>query len=173
MATLIGAQRIEKEKRINAILSRSNKEIQVPKTALTVLLAFSKELEDLLSASTGLEFSPGFVDKLENLIQKFPHNLGTVATTKHGELDKTGTALWNLSARLKRSNDLNNQQTSTILAMVRLYALLMLDCAHSRGKGGTTNIARMMKVALKTAKHCLGAIYLANLPKSPISLAVY
>lgn len=116
----------------------------------------------MFSASTGLKVSTGLVDKLENHIQGFPHNLGSAAAIKYGELDKTGTSLWNLSTRLKRNDDLNNQQTLTVLAMTRLYALLMLDCAHISGRGGSTNVARVMKVALKTAKHCLGAIHLAT-----------
>jgi hypothetical protein len=32
----------------------------------------------------------------------------------------------------------------------------MLDCAHSSGNGAFANVARLMKVALKTAKSCLG-----------------
>jgi hypothetical protein len=127
------------------------------------LLAFAKELEDLFSTSTGLKISPSLVDKLEHHIQNFPLNLGSAAATKYGELDRSGTALWNLSTRLKRNDDLNNTQILTVLAMARLYALLMLDCAHSSGNGAFTNVARVMKVALKTAKNCLGA----NL--SPIS----
>ena len=96
------------------------------------------------------------MDKLENNIQSFPLNLGSAAVTKYCELDRSGTALWNLSARLKHDNGLSNTQTLTVLAMARLYALLMLDCAHSSGNGAFTNVARVMKVALKTAKNCLG-----------------
>jgi hypothetical protein len=137
---------------------------------LTDLPAFAQELEDLFSTSTGLKISPGLVNKLENHIQSFPRNLGSVASIKYGELDKTGTALWNLSARLKRDDDLNNRQTSTVLAMARLYALLVLDCAQSSGKGGPTNVSRVMKVALKTAKHCLGTIHIANFKIYPGSI---
>jgi hypothetical protein len=121
-----------------------------------VLLAFAKELEDLFSTSTGLKISPNLVDKLENNIQSFPPNLSTATATKYGDLDRSGTALWNLVARLKRDDDLSNTQTLTVLAMARLYALLMLDYAHRRGNGAYTNVPRVMKVALKTAKSCLG-----------------
>jgi len=103
-----------------------------------------------------LKISPSLVDKLENHIQNYPPNLGSAGASKFGELDKSGTELWNLSARLKRNDDLSNAQTLTVLAMARLYALLMLDCAHSSGNGAFANVARLMKVALKTAKSCLG-----------------
>jgi hypothetical protein len=127
---------------------------------LTDLLAFAKELEDIFSTPIGLKISPALVNKLENQIQGFPRNLGSAAAIMYGEFDKTGTALWNMSSRLRRNDDLNNQQTQIVLAMARLYALLMLDCAQRSGKGGSTNVARVMKVALKTAKQCLGAIHL-------------
>jgi hypothetical protein len=123
---------------------------------LIVLLAFAKELEDLFSTSARLKILPNLVDKLENNIQSFPLNLGSAAASKYGELDRSGTALWNLSTRLKRDDDLSNAQTLTVVAMARLYALLMIDCAHIIGKGAFTNVARVMKVALKTAKNCLG-----------------
>jgi len=126
---------------------------------LTDSLAFAKELEGIFSTPIGLKISPALVDKLENQIQSFPRNLGSAAAIKYGEFDKTGTALWNMSSRLRRNDDLNNQQTQIVLAMARLYALLMLDCAQRSG-GGSTNVARVMKVALKTAKQCLGAIHL-------------
>jgi len=121
------------------------------------MLAFAKELEDLLSMSTGLKISPNLVDKLENNIQSFPLNLGSAAANKCGDLDRSGTTLWNLSARLKRDDGLSNTKTLTVLAMARLYAFLMLDCAHRGGNGACTNVPRVMKVALKTAKNCLGA----------------
>jgi hypothetical protein len=112
-----------------------------------------------------LKISPILVDKLENHIQNYPPNLGSAAASKFGELDKSGTELWNLSARLKRNDDLSNAQTLTVLAMARLYALLMLDCAHNSGNGAFANVARLMKVALKTAKSCLGmkSIHLSQL----------
>jgi hypothetical protein len=113
-------------------------------------------LEDLFSTSTGLKILPNLVDKLENNIQSFPLNLGSAAATKYGDLDRGGTALWNLSARLKRGDGRSNTQTLTVLAMARLYAFLMLDCAHRSGNGAYTNVPRVMKVALKTAKNCLG-----------------
>jgi hypothetical protein len=121
------------------------------------LLAFAKELEDLFSTSTEFKVSLSLVDKLENHIQSFPLNLGSAAASKYSELDKSGTALWNLSARLRRDDKVSNAQTLTVLAMTRLYALLMLDCAHISCDGAFTNIGRIMKVALKTAKSCLGA----------------
>lgn len=125
--------------------------------------AFTKELEDQLSTPSGLNTMPSLMDKLENNIQSFPQSLGSAAAIKYSELDKSGTALWNLSTRLKRNDGVNNRQTLTVLAMMRLYALLMLDCAQSSGKGAFTNVARVMRVALKTAKHCLGAIRLTSL----------
>lgn len=139
------------------------------KTLLIALLAFGKELEDLLSTSNGLKISPKLVDKLENNIQSFPSNLGSAAVAKYGDLDRSGTSLWNLSAKLKRNEGLSNAQTLIVLAMVRLFALLMLDCAHSSGNGAFTNVARVMKVALKTAKNCLGT---SCSPFSPIHLTL-
>lgn len=155
MAPLTMAPRLEREKRVNSILSRSHKCPRL-ETLLIVLLAFAKELEDLFSTSTGLKISPNLIDKLENNIQSFPPNLGSTAAATYGNLDRSGTALWNLAARLKRDDELSNTQTLTVLAMARLYAFLMLDCAHSSGNGAFTNIARVMKVALKTARNCLG-----------------
>jgi hypothetical protein len=126
-------------------------------SSLTILLAFATEVEALLSEPTGPRISASLVDKLENHIQTFPANVGSAASAKYEDLDRSGTTLWNLCTRLKRSDEPNNQQKPLVLAMTRLYAFLMLDSGQNSGKGNFTNGVRVMKVALKTAKNCLGA----------------
>lgn len=46
--------------------------------------------------------------------------------------------------------------------MARLFAFMMLDAAQSSGKGSFSNGVRVMQVALKTAKTCLGTMRYAS-----------
>jgi hypothetical protein len=124
--------------------------------------AFAEELETYLSAVQGPRLTTAIVDKLENHIQNFPDNLGSAATARYEELDKSGATLWNLCTRLKRNTDLETQQTSVVFAMTRLFAFMMLDAAQSSGKGSFSNGVRIMQVALKTAKTCLGTMSSAS-----------
>ena len=157
MALLITASRAEKEKRLNSILGKyftSTKRSSAANSSWP--LAFAKELETHLSAIEGPRLSTVIVDKLESHIRNFPDKLGSTATARYGDLDKNGTALWNLCTRLKRNNHPQTQQISVVLVMTRLFAFMMLDAAQSSGNGSFANCVRVMKVALKTARNCLG-----------------
>ena len=125
---------------------------------MIVEIAFAGEIIVSLSSPTAPQITDSFIDKFEKNIQNFPSNIGTTAVVKYGELDRRGTTLWNLCTRLKRNSSIDNQTTLAIL-MARVYALKMLHCAQSSGKGGSMNGVRVMKVALKSAKNCLGEIY--------------
>ena len=88
--------------------------------------------------------------------------MASAAALKCGELDTTGTGLWNTCTRLRRREE-SNKQISVIIMMARVYAFLILDCAQSSGNGTLNNILRVEKVALKTAKSCLGMTLSASL----------
>lgn len=122
------------------------------------LVAFAGELEGQLSAATALKLPATLIDQLERHIQSFPNNLGSTAATRYGDLDKGGTGLWNLCTRLKRKDGDNKQQGSLVLTMTRLYAFMLLYCAQNSGKGTFANGLRLMRVALKVAKSCLGTM---------------
>jgi hypothetical protein len=103
--------------------------------------------------------SENLIDSLEKQIHSFPNNVTSAAALKYGELDVVGTELWNICTRLKRREEYNKQQAPVVIVMTRVYAFLMLDCAQSSGNGTLSNILRVKKIALKTAKNCLGMPY--------------
>ena len=45
-----------------------------------------------------------------------------------------------------------------VLLLARVYAFLMLDCAHVAGKSTGGNLARTMKIGLKAGKNCDGTL---------------
>lgn len=40
--------------------------------------------------------------------------------------------------------------------MARVFAFLLLDAAHNKTHGTLENVVRLMRVALKAAKSCIG-----------------
>jgi tetratricopeptide (TPR) repeat protein len=123
---------------------------------LSVLLAYADKLEEQLSSSDGvLEVSPALVDELDSRTKAFTKTLGVAAASRGGDLDGKGTALWNLSTRLKRSQHQDGHPTPVIVGMVRMFALQMLFTAEVSGTSSTDNTIRVLRVALKTTKSCL------------------
>ena len=77
--------------------------------------------------------------------------------SKCQEIDNTGTSLWNICTRLRREYDLDKpQDVPTILLMARVFAFLLLGCAHESGKSEASNAVRVMKIGIKAAKNCIG-----------------
>lgn len=74
-------------------------------------------------------------------------------STQQEQLDRGGTQLWNLAARLHRDHgNVQNQD----LCLTRAFAFLLLDSAQTTEREhGDSNVVRLMKVALKAAKICL------------------
>ncbi|KAI9739411.1 MAG: hypothetical protein M1818_005099 [Claussenomyces sp. TS43310] len=133
------AARAEEEKRVTAIIS------------------FAERIQSVLSALSGTKVSVTFFNELEESIGLFPKSVSLVAENKIEVFDRIGTALWNLCIRFRRSvSNEDFSEAQAVMLMARVYAFLLLDCAHSSEKDGMANAVRVMKVSLKTARSCLG-----------------
>ncbi|KAI9820657.1 MAG: hypothetical protein M1827_005026 [Pycnora praestabilis] len=125
--------------------TRANKEKKVES-----ILSFARNLQNRLE----LDISSAILaTEVRQYINDFPGRLGMYATSRYDDLDLCGTALWNLSIRLKRNNG-SDAEKETLLC-VRVFAFMLLDCAQQSSRGSTLNCIRLLKVALKTAKHTL------------------
>lgn len=102
------------------------------------------------------------VRDLNNQIRVLP--LQVKSTVKHGELDKLGTELWNLSTRLRHDETKSNEVTGDIvvsrtraLCLLRAFSFLLLDSAGRQGTRSCPrkSCIRLLKVALKAAKVCI------------------
>ncbi|KAI9697243.1 MAG: hypothetical protein M1836_004807 [Candelina mexicana] len=137
----------------------------------------AKRLSDILnfadtlykSLETGHQVPNLHID-LKKHIHDFPANISVTAASRYEELDARGTALWNLTTRLKRSTEIDEEFQD--LCHVRVFAFLLLDCGQQTSRGTVSSIRfffalislslnrsldciRLQKVALKAAKYCL------------------
>jgi hypothetical protein len=110
-----------------------------------------------LSVSKSRKISRTLFDDFEKHIADFPGRHGSIVGQKYAEMDRCGTSLWNLSTTLRRStNEDESPDFSMVLLMTRVYAFLMIDYAYNSGDKEPSNLTRVMKLGLKTAKNCLG-----------------
>ncbi|KAH7351006.1 meiosis protein SPO22/ZIP4 like-domain-containing protein [Rhexocercosporidium sp. MPI-PUGE-AT-0058] len=120
------------------------------------ILAYAAELEATLKAAAATKTSTSTAQELETRIANFPENLTISASSKCEELDRSGTTIWNLCTRLRRDYDTDKpQDVPIVLLLARVYAFLMLDCAHLSGKSTGVNLARIMRTGLKAGKNCV------------------
>ncbi|KAK0108931.1 hypothetical protein ONS96_002768 [Cadophora gregata f. sp. sojae] len=125
---------------------------------LKTVLSYAADLEAALPAAAASKISTSTAQELEKQISIFPDSLSISATSKCEELDRIGTTIWNLCTRLRRDYDTDKPQDMPIvLVLARVYAFLMLDCAHVAGKSTGGNLARMMRTGLKAGKNCVDA----------------
>jgi hypothetical protein len=119
--------------------------------------AFSATTRSKLSPLPSGPASLSLQAQLHEQIATFPGNLASLAVSKHHDLDTEGLTLWNLSTRLMRSKDFPvlPDQRATLLA-ARVFAFLLLDGGLSKGNSSLANVSRLMKIALKAAKGCIG-----------------
>lgn len=76
------------------------------------------------------------------------------------ELDRLGTAIWNLSTRLMRDIDTANisPDTRKLAVYARVFAFHLLDAAQHSGKANLGNKMRLMRLALKAGRSSIGGI---------------
>ncbi|KAI9826189.1 MAG: hypothetical protein M1819_007445 [Sarea resinae] len=118
-----------------------------------------KRLKVALSFATGLPkrlqsdaSDASLSADLQRHITDFPTRF-SASSLVFEDIDTRGTNLWNLATRLNRE-DTQKARTAVSLA-ARMFALLLLDCAQQSPGGTVQNCLRLLKVAIKTAKHCL------------------
>lgn len=110
-----------------------------------------------LSGSTGTNVHPTFILELEQQVLNFPSNLASAAVSKYEDLDSNGTELWNACTRFRRSNgSADSEAAQNMVLLARVFAFLLIDCAGNNDNGRNINVVRLMKVALKAAKNCIG-----------------
>lgn len=117
------------------------------------------KLQDQLRNTLTSDTTGSLLSDIETQITTFPNKLGTAAVSKVEELDSKGTELWNTSTRLRRQHGEKGAKDMLILLlMTRVFAFLLLACAHEHGKSAPGNLVRVMKAGLKASKNCLGRI---------------
>ncbi|KAI9055545.1 hypothetical protein LZ554_000492 [Drepanopeziza brunnea f. sp. 'monogermtubi'] len=120
------------------------------------ILSFAAELEANLPTAAASKTSISTTKDLEERISSFPENLSVTKSSQCEELDRSGTSIWNLCTRLRRDYDTEQpQDVPIVLLLARVYAFLMVDCAHVAGKSAGVNLIRLMKTGLKAGKSCL------------------
>ncbi|KAI9832360.1 MAG: hypothetical protein M1826_002046 [Phylliscum demangeonii] len=114
------------------------------------VLAFTESLSSRLRAENT---DAALIADLQHQINGFPLSNSAFGVAKAAELDARGTALWNLSTRMKR----NERQASdkTVLCLVRIFAFLVMDYAQQTAVQTPPGCVRLLKVALKTARVAL------------------
>jgi hypothetical protein len=70
------------------------------------------------------------------------------------DLDRHGTELWNLAARLHRDAEAASRLQLT-LCLLRVFAFYLVDSGHSQKVGAPEQRIRILKVAIKAAKIAL------------------
>ena len=100
----------------------------------------------------------------------FPDNIGNLPVTTCSEIDAVATTLWNLctrSARNTRDIGQYGAEQYTIfddtILLAKTFSFLLLDCTRYHERCNTSDIARLMKVALRTAKTTLSMKYTQEL----------
>lgn len=119
--------------------------------------AFSATARSKLSPLPSGPASLNLQTQLHEQINGFPSSITSLAVSKRQDLDIEGLTLWNLATRLMRTNDcpISPDQRATLLA-ARVFAFLLLDGALGRGNTSPACVSRLMKIALKAAKSCIG-----------------
>lgn len=154
----IRAGRTDKEKRVTVLLCKSPSQAEdVESAGLPFTQAFTHDIQHQLPAAVSSRSSGSLLHEIEKAIATFPGNLGTPAASKCEEIDSAGTVLWNLCTRLRRDVNPGSAQESppAITDIARVFAFLLLCCAHDHGKSATSNSLRLMKIGNKAAKNCL------------------
>ncbi|KAH8687536.1 meiosis protein SPO22/ZIP4 like-domain-containing protein [Tricladium varicosporioides] len=109
-----------------------------------------------LPIAAASESPVSLTQEIEKCISAFPGSLGSAAALRCEEIDTIGTALWNLCTRLRRDkNPVEPGNTPSILVVARVFAFLLLNCAHDHGKVTVGNSLRLMRIGIKAAKGCL------------------
>ncbi|RFU28018.1 hypothetical protein B7463_g8334, partial [Scytalidium lignicola] len=118
------------------------------------ILTFATELQTQLPKVITSNIYEALFREIENQIQTFPNKLRPASLSICEELDRHGTALWNLCTRLRRDEKfINHKDVPIMLTLVRVFSFLLLDIAQDLEKA--TSIVRLMKVGIKAAKNCL------------------
>jgi hypothetical protein len=130
---------------------------EVENVGLSFIQAFAHDIQQQIPAAVASRSPGSLVHEVEKAIATFPSNLGTAAASKCEEIDSTATVLWNICTRLRRDNESETpQDPPAMLDMARVFAFLLLCCAHGHGKPTTSNLSRLMKIGFKAAKCSIG-----------------
>ncbi|RDW82233.1 hypothetical protein BP6252_03345 [Coleophoma cylindrospora] len=125
---------------------------------LHILLSFAAQLQERLPDAVDLKTNGTLLDDVETQIMTFPNKLGAAAVSKVREIDNKATELWNTSTRLRRQyEEADTKAMPVLILMTRVFAFLLLACAHEHGKSAPSNIVRLMKAGLKVSKNCLNS----------------
>ena len=116
-------------------------------------------LEAFLTPTSASSLPAGLIDNLVKKIETFPRGTEHAVSKYAQELDQLGTALWNQCTRLRRKfqvSDLSPKATLMNILLARIYALLLLDSAQPSAQATFANVLRLLKLALKVVKNCIG-----------------
>ncbi|KAF8863587.1 SPO22-domain-containing protein [Acephala macrosclerotiorum] len=117
------------------------------------VLAFASDLEAQLPAAAASKTATTLLHETEKNLAAFPETINATAASKCEEFDRCGTTIWNLCTRLRRDYDTGKpEDVPLILLLARVYAFLLLDCAHQSGNAVPGNLPRLMRIGLKAAR---------------------
>ena len=123
--------------------------------------AFASDLTRRLERA----YDSTLLNELQIQINCLPLQASSAVVAKQDELDERGTELWNHATRLRRDES-DPKCTSKedaalqarVLCLLRAFSFLLLDTAGkhtTKGRQGKSCV-RLMTVALKAAKVCIG-----------------
>jgi hypothetical protein len=125
-----------------------------------MLAAFAAELKAQLSSECSEEILSKVFQDTKKQVFSFPTTPRSAVEGRCVEIDDHATALYNLCTRLKRNQKTNDETGSFRCAILfaKVFSFFMLDCTRYGGQSTTSNLVRLMKVCLKTAKGCIGEL---------------
>lgn len=158
----VSSGHLEKGKRIKSLLCEYRMCKYVYRPADAYHLAFAADIQHQISDLQSDKVSNKTLHGIEKQVANFPDNIGSLSVTKCAEIDAVATALWNLCTRTRRNIQNvddhgveNHILFNDTVLLAKGFAFLLLDCTRYHDQRNTSDVARLMKVALRTAKTCL------------------
>ncbi|KAL2001085.1 hypothetical protein VTN02DRAFT_2252 [Thermoascus thermophilus] len=124
------------------------------------LLDLAAEAQAKISETTSpasLVLDRSILDRLDYHLRRDPPPLPSLTHSSRRQLDSAGTVLWNACTRLMRQADGREivEKTQRLVCRVMIFAFLLLESSTANDKDRTSDILRVLKVALKAARLCL------------------
>lgn len=149
------ADKVDKAMRIESLLSRFPHRLPLVFT-YSNSAGISEKARMTLSSSPTPAVSSQLSKEFNEHINHFPKGLSSSKPVRYQDIDNEGIALWNLCTRLMRTNEPQPKKPSDVLLAARVFAFQLLDAATPKAASTGANIMRLMKIALKAGKSCLG-----------------
>lgn len=122
---------------------------------VTINIAFGDILLTQISTAVTSKATHSLISDTRGHLSSFPNKFPS--TQGFEDIDRCGTNIWNLCVRLRRDTELDaTDEIHEIIFLARVFAFLLLDCAHQCGSPTSENLPRLMKTGIKSGKSCIG-----------------